>query len=95
MAWYRGFKEDCPDGRLTPKAFMHVYGSSFLSANTKEFCDYVFRNFDKDGNGYIDFKEFLLAIHVTSCGSPEDKLGWAFRYNDDVTFCDSWTDTIS
>ena len=79
MAWYRGFKEDCPDGRLTPKAFMHVYGSSFLSANTKEFCDYVFRNFDKDRNGYIDFKEFLLAIHVTSCGSPEDKLGWAFR----------------
>ena len=81
MAWYRGFKEDCPDGRLTPKAFMHVYGSSFLSANTKEFCDYVFRNFDKDGNGYIDFKEFLLAIHVTSCGSPEDKLGWAFRWD--------------
>ena len=79
MAWYRGFKEDCPDGRLTPQAFMHVYGSSFLSANTKEFCDYVFRNFDKDGNGYIDFKEFLLAIHVTSCGTAEDKLNWAFR----------------
>ena len=19
MAWYRGFKEDCPDGRLTPQ----------------------------------------------------------------------------
>ena len=79
MAWYRGFKEDCPDGRLTPQAFMHVYGSSFVSANTKEFCDYVFRNFDKDGNGYIDFKEFLLAIHVTSSGSAEDKLKWAFR----------------
>jgi len=82
MAWYRGFKEDCPDGRLTPQAFMHVYGSSFLSANTKEFCDYVFRNFDKDGNGYIDFKEFLLAIHVTSCGTAEDKLNWAFSMYD-------------
>ena len=80
MAWYRGFKEDCPDGRLTPQAFMHVYGSSFMSANTKEFCDYVFRNFDKDNNGYIDFKEFLLAIHVTSSGSTEEKLSWAFRW---------------
>ena len=80
MAWYRGFKEDCPDGKLTPQAFMQVYGSSFLSANTKEFCDYVFKNFDTDGNGFIDFKEFLLAIHVTSCGSAEDKLNWAFRY---------------
>ena len=76
---------------------MHVYGSSFLSANTKEFCDYVFRNFDKDNNGYIDFKEFLLAIHVTSCGSAEDKLNWAFRWenhppDNSLVFCDNQQD---
>ena len=22
--WYKGFKSDCPDGKLTPKAFMQV-----------------------------------------------------------------------
>ena len=33
-----------------------------------------------DNNGLIDFKEFLLAIDVTSSGSPEKKLSWAFRY---------------
>ena len=36
--------------------------------------------FDNDKNGSIDFKEFLLAIDVTSAGSPEEKLNWAFRY---------------
>merc|ERR1712213_209716 len=42
--WYKGFKQDCPDGHLT--------------------------------------KEFLLAIDVTSSGSPEQKLNWAFRMYD-------------
>ena len=78
-AWYRGFREDCPDGKLTPDSFMQIYGNSFLTGNAKEFCDHVFRTFDRDKNGFIDFKEFLLAIHVTSSGTPEDKLNWAFR----------------
>ena len=37
------------------------------------------RTFDTDKNGSIDFKEFLLAIDVTSNGCPEEKLNWAFR----------------
>ena len=45
----------------------------------EEFSDHVFKTFDKDKNGFIDFKEFLLAIDVTSTGSPEEKLEWAFR----------------
>ncbi len=36
--------------------------------------------FFSDKNGFIDFKEFLLAIDVTSSGTPEQKLNWAFKY---------------
>ena len=50
--------------------------------NAKKFCEHVFRTFDTDKNGFIDFKEFLLAIDVTSSGSAEKKLSWAFRYKD-------------
>jgi hypothetical protein len=28
----------------------------FPSGNAEEFCDHVFRTFDMDKNGYIDFK---------------------------------------
>ena len=57
LEWYKGFIEDCPDGRLTPDSFMKIYGTSFVTGNAKEFCQHVFRTFDKDRNGYIDFKE--------------------------------------
>lgn len=41
--WYRGFKSDCPDGKLTPKAFMQIYSKCFPTGNANEFCDHVFR----------------------------------------------------
>ncbi|XP_015602500.1 neuronal calcium sensor 2 isoform X1 [Cephus cinctus] len=80
--WYKGFKQDCPNGRLTPTKFVDMYKMFFPSGNAEEFCDHVFRTFDMDKNGYIDFKEFLLAIDVTSSGTPEEKLKWAFRMYD-------------
>ena len=86
--------QDCPDGLLTQSAFMKIYSKCFPAGNAKEFCDHVFRfqlisfeyflilifrTFDRDKNNFIDFKEFLLAIDVTSGGSPKEKLQWAFR----------------
>jgi len=80
--WYKGFIQDCPDGLLTQGAFMKIYSKCFPTGNAKEFCDHVFRTFDRDKNNFIDFKEFLLAIDVTSGGSPKEKLQWAFRMYD-------------
>ena len=79
MEWYRGFRQDCPDGKLNPEAFMKIYSKCFPSGKTSQLCEHVFRTFDTDRNGFIDFKEFLIAIDVTSSGSPEQKLSWAFR----------------
>ncbi|XP_075209953.1 neurocalcin homolog isoform X1 [Lycorma delicatula] len=38
-----------------------MYKMFFPSGNAEEFCDHVFRTFDMDKNGYIDFK---FAEHV-------------------------------
>ena len=46
--------------------------------------DHLFRIFDRDGNGTIDFKEFVMATDMTTSGAPEEKLRWTFR----VSVCD-------
>merc|ERR1711902_305234 len=69
-------------GKLNTESFMKIYSKCFPQGNAAEFCDHVFRTFDTDKNGTIDFKEFLLAIDVTSAGTAEEKLKWAFRMYD-------------
>lgn len=57
FAFFISFSQtDCPNGRLTPAKFVDMYKMFFPSGNAEEFCDHVFRTFDMDKNGYIDFK---------------------------------------
>ena len=41
--------------------------------------NHLFRIFDRDNSGSIDFSEFVLATDITSSGTPEEKLKWTFR----------------
>ena len=80
--WHKGFKQDCPNGNLTAVKFVEIYQMFFPSGNAEQFCDHVFRSFDTDESGTIDFKEFLMAIDVTTAGTAEEKLKWTFRMYD-------------
>ena len=75
-------QRDCPNGQLTRDKFLEVYSSFFPQGNADKFCEHVFRTFDSDNSGKIDFKEFLQAINITSSGKPEQKLEWAFQMYD-------------
>lgn len=81
--WYKDFQKDCPNGQLSSTQFVGNYKKLFPEGtNADEFCSHIFRTFDKDNDGTVDFKEFLLAINVTSTGSAEEKLKWAFKMYD-------------
>ena len=52
----RGFQIDCPCGVLERATLEGMYGSFLQEQNSKIFVDQMFRVFDKDGDGSIDFK---------------------------------------
>ena len=53
-----------------------------LSGDAERFSAHVLRIFDSDGNDYLDFKEFLLALDIATCETEESKLVWAFKLFD-------------
>ena len=79
---HKRFTKNCPNGRLTPQKFIEMCNTLSLKGNAEDYCDHVFRTFDADKNGFIDFKEFLLALYITCDGTAEEKLEAAFRMHD-------------
>lgn len=82
IEWHRNFRKDCPNGQLDKAKILTIYDTILPGGNSKDFVDQIFRIFDKDGNGSIDFKEFMLATDMTASGTPIEKLRWAFKMYD-------------
>lgn len=76
MEW--ALQQDCPNGRLTPAKFVDMYKMFFPNGNAEEFCDHVFRTFDMDKNGFIDFKVSVCHSGVEETDSI-DRIGIMFQ----------------
>lgn len=80
--WYEEYNRSCRYGRyLTVKEFKDVY-SRIFGGDASSFAEHVFRTFDADKNGRVDFKEFLIGLSVTSSSDVKKKLKWAFNMYD-------------
>ncbi|KAM9296926.1 recoverin [Gastrophryne carolinensis] len=80
--WYQSFLKECPSGRISEKQFESIYSKFFPDADPKEYAHHVFRSFDANNDGTLDFKEYMIALHMTSSGKANQKLEWAFSLYD-------------
>eukprot|EP00794_Sanderia_malayensis_P010747 gene10747-11898_t len=80
--WYERFKKDYPSGSISKQQFVELYRGHYKNGDAKKFSEHVFRVFDVNNDGKIDFKEFVCALSVTTRGTLEEKLHWAFSIYD-------------
>ena len=60
-----GFKHDCPSGRLKKEKVLEIYSVLMPDGDASVFVDQIFRIFDKDENGSIDFNVIFLKKKFT------------------------------
>ncbi|KAM3877183.1 guanylyl cyclase-activating protein 2-like [Diretmus argenteus] len=86
---YRKFASECPSGNLHFHEFKKIFGVNSCSTEEETaYMETVFRSFDTNKDGHIDFMEYVAAVHLVLRGKLEDKLKWSFKvYDSDGNGC--------
>ncbi|KAM9366773.1 guanylyl cyclase-activating protein 2-like [Symphorus nematophorus] len=80
---YRKFASECPSGNLHLHEFKKIFGINRNSTEEEAaYMENVFRSFDTNKDGQIDFLEYVAAVHLVLRGKLEDKLRWSFKVYD-------------
>lgn len=69
-----------------------MYSQILPQEDPSTIIEHLFRIFDRDNDGTIDFKEFVLATEITTSGQPEEKLRWTFKVQLSIT--EKWAETF-
>ncbi|RXN27037.1 guanylyl cyclase-activating 1-like protein [Labeo rohita] len=80
--WYNKFMRESPSGLITLFELKSILGLQGMNENANSYVDQVFFTFDMDGDGYIDFVEYIAAISLMLKGEINQKLKWYFKLFD-------------
>jgi len=65
---------------LTCTSFIQIFASAYPGVDVEPFAKLIFKHYDKDDSGYVDFKEFLTGLDdQLQPGLAEEAL-WGFKF---------------
>jgi len=79
---FDNFVAEHPDGKMRPKDFREMMQKALPGKDAGKMEKHVFRIYDANNDGYIDFTEFMLIYFIMNEGTPEEVLGKIFRVFD-------------
>ena len=80
---FEAFLVEHPKGRMDPKDFSAMLSKALPNkASGGRLGKHIFRIYDTNDDGFIDFTEFMVIFHVMSEGTPEQVLAKIFRLFD-------------
>jgi len=80
--FHKDFMKNNKGGKITKPQFIKLYQQVFPDGDPIPFAEQMFRVYDKDNNGYIDFREFICGLGLLANGTPNQKLRIIFQSYD-------------
>ncbi|KAJ8256665.1 hypothetical protein COCON_G00188170 [Conger conger] len=80
--WYKKFMKDSASGLVTLFELKTMLSLNGMTEEANSYVDQVFFTFDMDGDGYIDFVEYIAALSLMLRGEINQKLKWYFKLFD-------------
>ncbi|MEQ2238842.1 hypothetical protein ILYODFUR_037446 [Ilyodon furcidens] len=80
--WYTKFMRESPSGLITLFELKTMLDMNGMTEEANSYVDQVFFTFDMDGDGYLDFVEYIAAISLLLKGEVNQKLKWYFKLFD-------------
>merc|ERR1711931_104094 len=79
---FDAFVAEHPNGKMKKKDFREMMSKALPKKDAGKMEKHVFRIYDTNNDGYIDFVEFMVVFYIMSDGSPEEVLSKIFRVFD-------------
>ena len=72
MKAFTSFIAEHPDGKMRPADFKKMMSAAMPKKDAGKMEKHVFRIYDTNNDGYIDFVEFMVIFHIMNDGTSEE-----------------------
>lgn len=79
---YENFITNHPKGKMDKSSFTEMMNLCYPDSDKDNIQKHIFRMYDSNKDGIIDFREFMFVVYIMSSGTPEENLKQIFKLLD-------------